>query len=276
LWEGHHNTLIKDYAFPTWTEPLPPSMVFIQSCLALTEAKVQPLLQRGSIGVVGSSTRIYSASGGAFALAFFDALVYEDQTLGGALRQAKNFLQAYALLKEKRLGKQAKLSGANLRTSWAFTLWGDPTLKLPRPKHSGEALAPVRHQVHGDTIIVELPTTAYPKVVSGKFQTQMRPNARLAGLIRKDGITDDRHFVPFVFAEVSLPHGPTGKMPQLHSHLPSNCWVFCWDSRRRSGYLLVTPRPKDQAELRFHITWASPEFESAKAQQTAAAGTTSD
>ena len=58
-----------------WDEPMRPSLVFLQSCLALKEAKVQPLLSRGAVAVVGSSTRTYSASGGACSLAFFDALL---------------------------------------------------------------------------------------------------------------------------------------------------------------------------------------------------------
>src|SRR5205807_4390815 len=131
LWEGHYRTLLDEYGFLTWTEPLPPALVFLQSCLALNQTVTHPLWQRGALGIVGSSTRIYSATGGAFTLAFFDALLYEDQSLGGALRQAKNFLWAYSMLKDKRLGSNAKLSGANLRSAWAFTLWGDPTLKLP-------------------------------------------------------------------------------------------------------------------------------------------------
>src|SRR5262249_19273944 len=65
LWEGHHNTLIFDYEFPKWTEPLQPSLMFVQSCLALQDYKVQPLLERGALCVVGSSVRIFSASGGA-------------------------------------------------------------------------------------------------------------------------------------------------------------------------------------------------------------------
>src|SRR5207244_6354868 len=104
-----------------------------QSCLALSEEKALPVLRRGSVAVVGSSTRTYSGSGGAFSLAFLDAMLYEDQTVGGALRQAKNFLLTYQLLKEKRLGPQARLAGANQRAPWAFTLAGDPPLKFRRP-----------------------------------------------------------------------------------------------------------------------------------------------
>jgi len=252
LWEGHHSTLIKDFEMPEWTEPLPGTLVFLQSCLALTEPKAQPLLQRGAVAVVGSSTRTYSASGGAFSLAFFDALLYDDQSLGGSLRQAKNFLLAYSLLKEKRLGKDAKLGGANLRAAWAFTLWGDPTLHLPSAGATGQA--GVAHEVHGNTIVIKLPHTSYDKVVNRDFRAQMRPNARLAGLIRPDPEAGKR-LVPFVFAEVHLPRAPAQQTPRLRSRLPDNHWVFCWDARRRCGYLLVTPRPRDERELRFHVDW---------------------
>jgi len=258
LWEGHHNTLIRDYAFPEWDEPLPPSLVFLQSCLALKEEKVLPLLQHGAIGVVGSSTRVYSASGGACSLAFMDALLYDNQSLGGALRQSKNFLLAYALLKEKRLGAQAHRSGANLRSAWAFTLWGDPTLKVPHPETREDSLAGVGHEVQGNTIILNVPPLQHERVYTSKYQVQMPPNGRLAGLIHRDGDEDGLPLVPMLFAEVSLPRAPKGLTPHLQSRIPSNRYVFTWDERRKAGYLLVLPRPSDQKELRFHVHWESP------------------
>src|SRR5262249_28396113 len=210
LWEGHHSTMTRDYGLPDWPEPLEPSLVFLQSCLALCEPEALPLIERGAIGVIGTSTRTYSASGGACSLAFFDALLYEDQTLGGGLRHAKNFLLAYAQLKEKRLGKDAKRTGANLRAAWAFTLWGDPTLRLPRPQKPDDALTAVRHEVQGNTIVVSLPEMVHEKVESNKFQVEMPPNARLAGLIRKEGNEKEKPLVPFVFVEVALPRAPAG------------------------------------------------------------------
>jgi hypothetical protein len=253
LWEGHHNTLIKDWGFASWDEPLPPTFVFLQSCLALKDYKVQPLLSRGAIGVLGSSTRTYSGSGGAFSLAFFNALVYEGQTLGGSLRQAKNFLLAYALLKEKRLGAQAARTGANHRAAWAFTLWGDPTFRLPRPGAPSSALSAVRHEVTGNVIVVDLPTERHDEVTTAKYQVRMPPNSRLAGLVRKMKEEDGQALVPFVFAEVRLPRA--GQAPRLRTRLPASRWVFVWDQRRRTGYLLAAPRPQDRGELRFHVEW---------------------
>lgn len=255
LWEGHHNPLIVDYGLPDWDEPLPPTFVFLQSCLALKEGKAGPLLSRGAVGVVGSSTRTYSASGGACSLAFFDALLYDGQTLGGALRQSKNFLLAYSLLKEKRLGKDATRTGANLRSAWAFTLWGDPTLQLPRPAAPADALPAVRHEVQGDTILVHLPAGRHERVTSSRYRTEMMPNARLAGLLRKERGEEGVALAPLVFAEVRLPNAEPGRVPRLVSKLPADRYVFCWDGRRGCGYLLVTPGPQAARELRFRVEW---------------------
>jgi hypothetical protein len=259
LWEGHHNTLIKDWEFPSWDEPLPPSFVFLQSCLALTGEKVGPLLSRGAVAVIGSSTRTYSASGGACSLAFFDGVLYDEQTVGGALRQSKNFLLAYARLKEKRLGKEAMRTGANLRAAWAFTLWGDPTLKLPAPpvSGSGRALPPVRHEVKGNTVVLSVPE-GRRRVATERYEASLPADARLAGLVRKRS-GERRSLVPLVFAEVHLPRARPGLTPVLSGRLPSSRWVFTWDERRRCGYLLALPRQHDGHELRFHVHWAAPE-----------------
>jgi hypothetical protein len=257
LWEGHYRTMVDEYGFPTWTEPLRPGLIFLQSCLALNEKEAQPLLQRGALAVVGSANRTYSATGGAFTLCYFDALMYDGQTLGGALRQAKNFLLAYTLLKDKRLGGDVRLSGANQRSAWAFTLWGDPTLHLPRPEPPEGALPTVRHTVRGNTIVLTLPDKLHNKVTTPKYQVQMLPNSRLAGLLTKVQDEDDegRRLVPFVFAEVQLPKVPPGKTPRLRSRLPERNYVFCWDARRSCGYLLVTPRARDEGEVRFRVEW---------------------
>jgi hypothetical protein len=272
LWEGHHNPLIVDYGLPGWDEPLPPALVFLQSCLALKESKAGPLLSRGAVGVVGSSTRTYSASGGACSLAFFDALLYDGESLGGALRQSKNFLLAYSLLKEKRLGTDAKRGGANLRSAWAFTLWGDPTLQLPRPAVPADALPPVRHEVCGDTILLHLPAEKHERVTSAKYRTEMMPNARLAGLLRKEKGVDGLALAPFVFAEVHLPNAEPGRTPHLHSKLAADRYVFCWDSRRGCGYLLVTPGQHVERELRFRVEWSPSGGPKADAITAAAAG----
>ena len=255
LWEGHYKTMVEDYQLPAWTEPLRPSLVFLQSCLALNEAEAQPLVQRGAVALVGSSTRTYSGTGGAFTLAFFDAVLYDDQPLGAALRQAKNFLLAYSLLKQKRLGQNAKLGGANQRSAWAFTLWGDPTLKLPRPEPARDALPFVRHEVQGNEIVLAWPEQKYERVTTAKYAAQTWPNARLAGLLTAGGDEEGRQLVPFLFAEVRLSPPTPGLAPRLRSTVREKNWVFVWDDRRGAGYLLVIPLLRERREARFEVRW---------------------
>ncbi len=259
LWEGHHKTMVEDFGMPKWTEPLRPALVVLQSCLALNEEEVKPLFVRGALGVVGSSTRTYSGSGGAFTLSFFDALMYEDQTLGGALRQAKNFLLAYSILKQKRLGADAKLAGANIRSAWAFSLWGDPTLRLPAPDPRPDAPPAVRHEVRSQGLTVTLPEEKYDKIVSEKFQTRMWPNGRLAGLLTADEEGDERNLIPLVFVEVRLPRAVDGQTPRLKGRLAARNWVFTWDARRKVGYLLIRPPSRDEREFRFSVSYTEAE-----------------
>ncbi len=258
LWEGHHTTLAREYGIHKWKETLQPSLVFLQSCMALAAPEAQPFLECGAVAVIGSSTRTYSGSGGALALAFFDALLYEQQSLGGSLRQSKNFLLAFAQLKEKRLGTEAKLGGANVRSAWAFTLWGDPTLHLPRATAPADALPAVRSQVvDGKRLTVTLPSN-YPQVKTSKYQTAMLPNGRLAGLRSKETDDEERHaLTQFVFVEVHLPQAPADRTPRLRGSLPGRNWTFLWDARRRCGYLLAVPRAADRerGELRFQVAW---------------------
>lgn len=258
LWEGHYRTMVDRFGMPRWNEPLRPSLVFLQSCLALNELETRPLFDRGAIALVGSPTRTYSGSGGAFTLSFFDALLYEDRSLGESMRQAKNFLMTYALLKEKRLGDGAKLAGANRRSAWAFTLWGDPTLRLPEPPLPADAMPIVRSSVRGDTLTLTLPDGRYPKVHTGEFEAELWPNARLAGLVTKGREDDERRLVPMLFAEVALPKAPAGKTPRLTSRLPEDNWVFAWDARRKTGYVLALPRSRDRQRLTFQFHWEAP------------------
>jgi hypothetical protein len=255
LWEGHHSVLVAAYGVPSWPDVMRPSLVLLQSCLALTETEAHPFLQRGAVAVVGSGSRTYSASGGAFTLAYFDALMYEQRSLGGALRQAKNFLLAYAQLKEKRLGAAAKLGGANIRSAWAFTLWGDPTLKLPGPLPPQESLPTVRAKVQGNRILLTVPEEPYDRAVSDRYRAQMWPNSRLAGYITRQSDDDTKRLMAFLFAEVQFPKAPAGKTPHLKSRVPSDRYVFTWDARRQAGYLLVLPRSKDRGEIRFQVEW---------------------
>lgn len=133
----------------------------------------------------------------------------------------------------------------------------DPTLKLPRPAVPADVRSGVRHVLQGNTIRLILPDEAHEKVVTSKYQTEMRPNARLAGMLTRVEGEYERRLVPLVFAEVHLPHAPAHKTPRLRSRLAASSYVFCWDERRRCGYLLVRPPSHGLKEVSFHVDWES-------------------
>ncbi len=254
LWEGHYRTLIDNFEMLKWTEPLRPSIIFLQSCLALNPPEAGLLFDRGAIAVMGSPNRTYSGSGGAFSLGFFDALAYEGRSTGAAVRHSKNFLLMYAALKEKRLGENAKLGGANRRAAWTFTYWGDPTLKLPKPTPSKDALMPLKYESSKSLIALTLPEKRYPSTEVKPYKAEMWPGGRLAGIFTKDD-EDAKNLSPLAFAEVSIPDGPAGKVPHLSSKVPGRNYIFEWDARRTVGYLLLMPREKDVGAVEFKVHW---------------------
>jgi hypothetical protein len=253
LWEGHYRTLIDTYEMPKWTEPLRPSLIFLQSCLALNEPEASLLFDRGAVSVAGSPNRTYSGSGGALSLGFFDAVSYDHRPAGAAMRHARNFLVCYADLKEKRLGDAAKLGGANLRAAWTFTLWGDPALTLPRPTPPANALTPLKVEAAKTSIVLTLPGKRYPPTDVPPYRAEMWPGGRLAGLFTT--AEESRNLALLAFAEVSLPGAAEGVMPRLTSRLPSRNYVFRWDARRKVGYLLVLPREKDGTRVEFRVRY---------------------
>ncbi|WP_439621047.1 hypothetical protein [Gemmata sp.] len=255
LWEGHYRTLIDTFEFPKWTEPLRPSVIFLQSCLALNADEAALLFDRGAAAVVGTPNRTYSGSGGALTLGFFDSLAYDGRTTGASMRHAKNFLVLYAELKAKRLGDAAKLGGANQRAAWTFTIWGDPTARMPKPAPPADAMPALKCTVVKNTIALALPEKKYPSTDVPPFKAEMWPGGRLAGLITTD--IEDRWLAPLAFVEVPL-DGPAGQEPHLSSKLPGKNWVFRWDARRRVGYLLVLPREKDEKGVEFRVKWDGP------------------
>src|SRR5262249_49492671 len=91
-----------------------------------------------------------------------------------------------------------------------------------------------------------------------EFEAELWPNARLAGLVTKGRVDDERRLVPMLFAEVALPKAPFGKTPRLSGRLPEDNWVFAWDARRRPGYISALPRARDRQRISFQIHWDDP------------------
>src|SRR5262249_7268705 len=127
----------------------------------------------------------------------------------------------------------------------------------PRPPAPAAARERVTHEVVGNDILLTLPAELHDKVTSGRYRVGMPPNGRLAGLIRKTGEEDNAPVVPMVFAEVALPQVRPGATRGLRTRWRASQWVFLWDARRQTGYLLATPKVGEAKQLRFAVEWTS-------------------
>ena len=76
--------------------------IILQSCSSLDES-ARKLLKNTAVGIIGSVTSIHSASGSAFLNALFHGVLYQNDTIGEALRDARNYLLCIVELKKKRV-----------------------------------------------------------------------------------------------------------------------------------------------------------------------------
>jgi len=258
IWEGHNGTVRGRFGVGRFQDPMRPSIAFIQSCAELNAQVAGPLLDRGAVAVIGTPNRMFSGSGGAYVLAFSDALAYDGMTVGQAMRHAMNYMLLYAELKEMRLGGDARLGGANRRAAWTFCLWGDPLAKLPTPTPSKDALPRLQSTGSKNLITVKLPEAKYPTTEVMPYRAEMYPGGRLAGLYSFDGEDEGKTLVPLAFVEVHIPDAPAGKTPHLSSRVPARNYVFKWDDRRKVAYILLLPRDKDVADVEFRVHWDAP------------------
>ncbi len=92
-------------------------------------------------------------------------------------------------------------------------------------------------------------------MVSPRYEARTLPDERLAGLLTKTAADQRKPLVPLIFREIQFPKATAGKVPSLHSRLPDANWVFNFDARRNTGYLLIRPRTKDTEQIRFTVKW---------------------
>ncbi|MFO0801256.1 MAG: C25 family cysteine peptidase [Gemmataceae bacterium] len=258
IWEGHNGTVRGRFGVGRFQDPMRPSIAFIQSCAELNAQVAGPLLDRGAVAVIGTPNRMFSGSGGAYVLAFSDALAYDGMTVGQAMRHAMNYMLMYAELKEVRLGGDARLGGANRRAAWTFALWGDPLSKLPTPTPGKDAMPRLQTTATKTSITMKLPESKYPTTEVMPYRAEMYPGGRLAGLYSYEGEDEGRSLVPLAFAEVAIPDAPNGKTPHLSSRVPARNYVYRWDARRKVMYLLLLPRDKDVDAVEFRVHWDAP------------------
>jgi len=182
-------------------------VVFLQSCSSLEPALAQSVFDTGSVGLIGSVTSIHSASGSAFAKALSDGLVDRDNTVGEALRDARNYFLCLGELKRKRGHKE----GAKVyRVALSFRFWGDPELRLnlARGKPARGARKPMRAAFKvGDTILLRVPRRRLPEVAAGIYRARMFAGSQAAGIVKTTKKKNSRRLLAMYFFRLDQPEG---------------------------------------------------------------------
>jgi len=236
MYQGHTADLGKFTAVHQHLAAVPPSLFLLQGCFTLRQGETLNLLQRGAAGAVGATSNMFSASGGAFAGVFLDALLSRHDA-GTSLMIARNYLLALTLLKERRGHEQA---GKPLRAAMTFSLWGDPTWEPHGNVPTPPAPKGVRAECKGPRVDLHIPGSWLDESRSGPYFADIPMDGQLAGIYTtKTGKSDQRQLVPLYFAVLPIETWRGDRSPHVSSTLAAADWVSLWDARNRWLYLLV-------------------------------------
>lgn len=229
-------------------------LVIFQSCHSLEEPLARRVYESGGAGVIGSTTNMHSASGSAFVKAFCDGLLYRGDSVGEALRDARNYFFCLAALKAKRGHKeQAKV----YRAALSFQLWGDPEVRMPLRSSGRPKLPPVSVIVRGDNdVVIRTPARRLPECGNQKYFVRMFPGSELAGLVKRLKDRPVRRLTPMYFLRLPMPGGfaARGYADLQRAGDTSPRAAFLADPLQRFLYVLYFPEKVERREglhLRF-------------------------
>jgi hypothetical protein len=208
---------------------------------------VRRICELGGVAIVGSVNNVHSASGSSFIKAFNDGLLYRGDTVGEALRDARNYFLSLAVLKEKRDHKEtAKVR----RVALSFCLWGDPELSLYRaplrPKHS------LVRAVFADpqTLRISTPRRRLREYRNDRYLGRLFPGSQVAGIVRRLKDSDVRRIAPLYFFRLPYPadFDPAGFSSLQRPGDAPNRVVFMADTLGRFLYVLYFPGQEARRE----------------------------
>jgi hypothetical protein len=229
-------------------------VIVLQSCHSLEREMAERVFSLGCVGLVGSVTNVHSASGSAFVKAFCDGLLYRGDTVGEALRDARNYFLCLGEIKQRRGHTETAKA---YRAALSFCLWGDPELRVTSASVGKPKLKPVSAKfVAPDKIVISTPRRQLPKSETEKYFVRMFPSSQVAGIVKRLKAREARRLTPLYFFRLSFPEGFD---PQQYASLqrrdePPNRGVFMADRLKRFLYVLYFPASEvrdDEFELRF-------------------------
>ena len=246
-------------AAPAQQEALRPDLdglplVILQSCHSLDQIVAAKVFRQGGVALLGTVTSVHSASGSSFAKAYCDGMLYRGQTVGEALRDARNYFLCLAKLKAQRGHKeQAKV----YRVAMSFRLWGDPEATVLPKKPARARLAPVSAKfVAVDKVQITTPGRFLPECRTSKYIARMFPGSQAAGIVKRLKGKEHRRLMPTYFFVLPTPEGFTdGRYAGLRGEGDAvRRAVFMTDSAGRNIYLLHFPekdKRRDEITLQF-------------------------
>lgn len=182
VWEGHPRDLTLEQRGGV-TVDRAPRVAVLQGCYTLDRSDPFILIENGTQAIVATSAAIYSAPGSGFARALFDAVAHDDVDLGTAVRNARNYLLALAALQEERGHSEWHKTW---RAALAFTLWGDPTYRVPITT-GAPAVKPATWEREQATLRLRVPHQRQREVAVEKYRARAAPRAMFGGLVLKEG-----------------------------------------------------------------------------------------
>ena len=180
-------------------------LVVMQSCHSLGEPLAVRVFDLGAVGLIGSTTNIHSASGSSFIKALCDGMLYRGDTVGEALRDARNYFLCLAQLKARRGHKEV---AKGYRAALSFRLWGDPELRIlsqsvEKPKRKVLAAKFVGTR----KVRIAVPARRLGKPETEKYFIRTLPGAQVAGVVKRLKHRPVRRLALFYFFRLPMPEG---------------------------------------------------------------------
>lgn len=219
VWEGHPRDLTLEERGGIAVD-VAPQIVVLQGCYTLDRSDPFILIEKGTQAIVATSAAIYSASGSSLARAFLDRAVNDGTDIGTALRDARNYLLAVAHLKRER-GHQ------DWRKTWraalAFSLWGDPFMKLPlrpgKPTQSqsqwrfvdaaGDPTPPATRRsapapLAAPALELTIPKARLRPISVGKYRASPPPRAMLSSILWREEGDEHRSAIELFYTSAKI------------------------------------------------------------------------
>ncbi|MBF0243803.1 MAG: hypothetical protein HQL31_00835 [Planctomycetes bacterium] len=163
-------------------------LLILQACKTLQGEVPHLAFENGAAGVVGSVSRIHSASGSAAVKCLVDSLIYRGATVGEALRDAKNFFLCIQKLKLERGHRELK---QGLRVALSLGYWGDPEFR-PFPQQGTPPLRPlVQARWQSGELQVSTPRKKLSSIQTPGYRIRQFPGSQSAGLVMR-AVSSDR------------------------------------------------------------------------------------